>query len=119
MERLVKDLINRHRWSSEDTDVKRDAYEGLLQRGAEERKTGAGQYFTPRAVIDAMVDCVQPGPKDSVFDPACGTGGFLIAAQRYIVQNYGDMLDADQQQALDTGAIEVWSWSGRQRGSRR
>ena len=58
LERLVKDLINQHRWSSEDADVKGDAYEGLLQRGAEDRKTGAGQYFTPRAVIDAMVDCV-------------------------------------------------------------
>jgi type I restriction enzyme M protein len=105
LERLVKDLINQHRWSSEDTDVKGDAYEGLLQRGAEDRKTGAGQYFTPRAVIDAMVDCIQPGPKDSVFDPACGTGGFLIAAQRYIVRNYGDRLDADRRRALNTGAI--------------
>jgi type I restriction enzyme M protein len=105
LERLVKDLINQHWWSSEGTDVKGDAYEGLLQRGAEDRKTGAGQYFTPRAVIDAMVDCVQPGPKDSVFDPACGTGGFLIAAQRYIVRNYGDMLDADRRRALNTGAI--------------
>jgi type I restriction enzyme M protein len=105
LDRLVKDLINQHRWSSEDTDVKGDAYEGLLQRGAEDRKTGAGQYFTPRAVIDAMVECVQPGPKDSVFDPACGTGGFLIAAQRYIVQNYADSLDADRRRALNTGAI--------------
>lgn len=105
LERLVKDLINQHRWSSEDTDVKGDAYEGLLQRGAEDRKTGAGQYFTPRAVIDAMVECVQPGPKDSVFDPACGTGGFLIAAQRHIAQNYGDELDADRRRALNTGAI--------------
>jgi type I restriction enzyme M protein len=105
LERLVKDLINKHRWSSEDTDVKGDAYEGLLQRGAEDRKTGAGQYFTPRAVIDAMVDCVNPGPKDAVFDPACGTGGFLIAAQRYIVKNYSDTLDADRRRALNTGAI--------------
>jgi hypothetical protein len=56
-------------------------------------------------VIDAIVDCVRPGPKDSVFDPACGTGGFLIASQRYIVQNYGDTLDADQRRALNTGAI--------------
>ena len=105
LERLVKDLINKHRWSSEDTDVKGDAYEGLLQRGAEDRKTGAGQYFTPRAVIDAMVHCVQPGPKDSVFDPACGTGGFLIAAQRYIVKNHSDDLDPDRRRALNTGAI--------------
>lgn len=105
LERLVKDLIDRHRWSNEDIDVKGDAYEGLLQRGAEDRKTGAGQYFTPRAVIDAMVDCVQPGPKDSVFDPACGTGGFLIAAQRYIVKKHGDGLDADRRRALNTGAV--------------
>lgn len=105
LERLVKDLIAEHRWSSEDTDVKGDAYEGLLQRGAEDRKTGAGQYFTPRAVIDVMVDCVQPGPKDSVFDPACGTGGFLIAAQRYIIRSHGDALDADRRRALNTGTI--------------
>lgn len=105
LERLVKDLINKHRWSNEDTDVKGDAYEGLLQRGAEDRKTGAGQYFTPRAVIDAMVDCVQPGPKDGVFDPACGTGGFLIAAHRYIVTNHSAALDSDRRRALNTGAI--------------
>ena len=103
LERLVKDLIDKHRWSNEDTDVKGDAYEGLLQRGAEDRKTGAGQYFTPRAVIDTMVDCMQPGPKDSVFDPACGTGGFLIAAHRYIVQNHSHALDSNQ----PTGA-ELW-----------
>jgi len=105
LERLVKDLIDRHRWSSEDTDVKGDAYEGLLERGAEDRKTGAGQYFTPRAVIDAMVDCVQPGPRDSIFDPACGTGGFLIAAHRYIVRSHGVALDSDRRRALNTGAI--------------
>jgi type I restriction enzyme M protein len=105
LQRLVKDLINKHRWSSENTDVKGNAYEGLLQRGAEDRKTGAGQYFTPRAVIDAMVDCVQPGPKDNVFDPACGTGGFLISAQRYIVKNYADLLETDRRRALNTGAI--------------
>ena len=105
LERLVKDLIDKHRWSNEDTDVKGDAYEGLLQRGAEDRKTGAGQYFTPRAVIDTMVDCVQPGPTDSVFDPACGTGGFLIAAHRYIAQNHSQALDSNQRRALNSGAI--------------
>ena len=105
LERLVKDLINRHRWSSEDTDVKGDAYEGLLQRGAEDRKTGAGQYFTPRVVIDAVVDCVQPRHNDSVFDPACGTGGFLIAAHRYIARNHSRVLDSDRRRALNSGAI--------------
>lgn len=105
LERLVKDLINRHRWSSEDTDVKGDAYKGLLQRGAEDRKTGAGQYFTPRVVIDAVVDCVQPRHNDSVFDPACGTGGFLIAAHRYIARNHSRVLDSDRRRALNSGAI--------------
>lgn len=105
LERLVKDLINQHWWSSEDTDTKGDAYEGLLQRGAEDRKTGAGQYFTPRPLIDAMVECVQPGPNDTVLDPACGTGGFLIAAHAYIVRHHGRGLDGDRRRALSTGAI--------------
>jgi type I restriction enzyme M protein len=105
LERLVKDLINQHQWSSENTDSKGDAYEGLLQRGAEDRKTGAGQYFTPRAVIDAMVECIQPGPNDTVFDPACGTGGFLIAAHAYIVRHHSQALDGNRRRALNTGAI--------------
>ncbi|WP_433190922.1 N-6 DNA methylase [Actinoallomurus sp. CA-150999] len=105
LERLVKDLIGAHHWSSEDTDIKGDAYEGLLQRGAEDRKTGAGQYFTPRSVIDTMVDCILPGPKDTVFDPACGTGGFLIAAHAHVERVYGTELDADRRRALSSGAI--------------
>ncbi|MFI7038208.1 N-6 DNA methylase [Microbispora rosea] len=105
LERLVKDLIGKHHWSSEDTDVKGDAYEGLLQRGAEDRKTGAGQYFTPRSVIDVMVECVQPGPDDTVFDPACGTGGFLIAAYDYIVKRHASQLDSAQRRKLMTGGI--------------
>ncbi|MER7506230.1 class I SAM-dependent DNA methyltransferase [Nonomuraea pusilla] len=105
LERLVKDLIGKHHWSSEDTDVKGDAYEGLLQRGAEDRKTGAGQYFTPRSVIDTMVECIQPGPHDTIFDPACGTGGFLIAAYNYIVTKYASQLDSSQRRKLMTGGI--------------
>ncbi|WP_343983820.1 class I SAM-dependent DNA methyltransferase, partial [Streptosporangium amethystogenes] len=105
LERLVKDLINQHNWSSENTDVKGDAYEGLLQRGAEDRKTGAGQYFTPRSVIDVMVECVQPGPGDTVFDPACGTGGFLIAAHDYVVKKYASQLNDAQRRKLMTGGI--------------
>ncbi|MFI6326539.1 N-6 DNA methylase [Nonomuraea sp. NPDC050556] len=105
LERLVKDLINKHHWSSEDTDVKGDAYEGLLQRGAEDRKTGAGQYFTPRPVINTMVECVQPGPTDTVFDPACGTGGFLIAAYAHIVKQHAAQLDSAQRRKLMSGGI--------------
>jgi type I restriction enzyme M protein len=105
LERLVKDLIGQYHWGSENTDTKGDAYEGLLQRGAEDRKTGAGQYFTPRPLIDAMVECVDPGPDDTVFDPACGTGGFLIAVHSHIVRNYGSRLDSNRRRALNNGAI--------------
>ena len=61
-----------------------DLYEGLLQKNATEKKSGAGQYFTPRALIDCMVRLLQPQPGEVVQDPAAGTGGFLVAADRYI-----------------------------------
>ncbi len=77
-------------------DVKGDAYEGLLERNAQDVKGGAGQYFTPRALIDAIVDCVRPQPGEIVCDPACGTGGFLLAAHDYLT-NHSE-LDRDQKQ---------------------
>src|SRR5690606_15643241 len=92
LKKLVVDLIDKENWSSQGADVKGDAYEELLAKGAEDVKTGAGQYFTPRALISAMVDCVQPGPEDTIADPACGTGGFLLAAHEYIVERYGSIL---------------------------
>jgi len=61
-------------------DVKGDAYEGLLERNAQDTKSGAGQYFTPRPLIDAMVACIRPQPGETLIDPACGTGGFLLSA---------------------------------------
>src|SRR5680860_1318309 len=64
--RLVKDLIDQERWLSLDTDVKGDAYEGLLERNAQDTKGGAGQYFTPRALIDAIVDCMAPRPGEVI-----------------------------------------------------
>ncbi|MFI1831118.1 N-6 DNA methylase [Streptomyces sp. NPDC020412] len=105
LERLVKDLIDPYTWTRENQDLKGDAYEGLLQRGAEDRKTGAGQYFTPRALIDAMVDCVQPQPREWITDPACGTGGFLIAAHAHIVEHHEERLYSDEARQLQTGAI--------------
>ncbi|PTM99115.1 class I SAM-dependent DNA methyltransferase [Streptomyces sp. VMFN-G11Ma] len=105
LDRLVKDLIDPYTWTRENQDLKGDAYEGLLQRGAEDRKTGAGQYFTPRPLIDAMVDCVQPKPGESITDPACGTGGFLIAAHAHIAERYEEELYGDQGRRLQTGAI--------------
>lgn len=83
LKRLIVDLIGQENWSATGTDIKGDAYEELLAKGAEDIKSGAGQYFTPRALIDAMVDCVRPEPSDAVVDPACGTGGFLLAAHIY------------------------------------
>ncbi len=80
LKRLIHDLIDAEQWSQAGVDIKGDAYESLLSRGAEDVKSGAGQYFTPRALIQAVVDCVQPTVRDTVTDPAAGTGGFLLAA---------------------------------------
>jgi len=84
LKRLVVDLIDKENWSATGTDIKGDAYEELLSKGAEDIKSGAGQYFTPRPLIQAMVDCVRPSIADSVADPACGTGGFLLAAHEHV-----------------------------------
>ncbi|MFF4777905.1 N-6 DNA methylase [Microtetraspora fusca] len=105
LKRLIVDLIGKDNWSSQGSDIKGDAYEELLAKGAEDVKSGAGQYFTPRALIAAMVDCVQPGPNDTVADPACGTGGFLLAAHEYIVEHYGPSLTPEQRTRLASAAI--------------
>jgi type I restriction enzyme M protein len=86
-------------------DIKGDAYEALLEKGAEDIKSGAGQYFTPRALIDAMVRCVRPRPDDTVIDPACGTGGFLLAAHEYILKHHGEELTKEDAQHLREGGI--------------
>lgn len=76
---MIVDLIDAEDWSAMGADVKGDAYEGLLERNAQDAKSGAGQY-TPRALIQAMVDCIAPRPGEVICDPACGTGGFLFTA---------------------------------------
>lgn len=83
----VIDMINSENWLVMGADVKGDIYEGLLEKNAEDVKSGAGQYFTPRALIRAMVECVQPRPMKTIADPACGTGGFFLAAYDYLVAN--------------------------------
>jgi type I restriction enzyme M protein len=100
LRRLIADLIDKEEWSSLDTDVKGDAYEGLLQKNAEDVKGGAGQYFTPRPLIRAIVDVMQPQPSETICDPACGTGGFLLIAHDYI-RNH-NKLDKKQLTFLNT-----------------
>ena len=87
-------MIDAEDWVSMDADVKGDIYEGLLERNAEDVKSGAGQYFTPRALIRAMVECIRPEPGKTIADPACGTGGFFLAAYDFLVNNYN--MDRDQ-----------------------
>jgi type I restriction enzyme M protein len=103
LRRLIVDLIDKEQWSSLSADVKGDAYEGLLQKNAEDVKGGAGQYFTPRPLIAAMVDVVQPAPGNMICDPACGTGGFLLAAHDYIAKHY--QLDRAQKKKLKSGTF--------------
>lgn len=90
----VIDMIDSESWLVMGADVKGDIYEGLLEKNAEDVKSGAGQYFTPRALIRAMVECVQPQPMKTIADPACGTGGFFLAAYDYLVKEH--KLDKDQ-----------------------
>jgi len=86
LRRVIVDLIDAENWSAMGADVKGDAYEGLLERNAQDIKSGAGQYFTPRALIKAMVACVAPEPAKTIADPACGTGGFFLAAYDFLVK---------------------------------
>ena len=99
LKKLIVELIDAENWSATGVDVKGDAYEGLLAKGAEDIKSGAGQYFTPRSLIKAMVDCIQPTVKDSVVDPACGTGGFLLQAYEYASRD-AENLTPDEKEHL-------------------
>ncbi len=108
LRRLVVNLINEETWTSVDADLKGDAYEGLLQKGAEDTKSGAGQYFTPRPLVRAMMACLRPMPGDKVADPACGTGGFLLAAHEWIVDHHIAQMDADDKRFLRDEAMHGW-----------
>ena len=103
LRRLIVDLIDKEQWSSLSADVKGDAYEGLLQKNAEDVKGGAGQYFTPRPLIAAMVDVMAPQPGQTICDPACGTGGFLLAAHDYLAKHHE--LDRAQKKQLKSGTF--------------
>ena len=97
--RILKKLvqsIDELDWYSAKAEGLGDLYEGLLQKNAREKKSGAGQYFTPRPLIDCMVELIQPQPGEMVQDPAAGTGGFLIASDRYIKQHTDDLFDLSE-----------------------
>lgn len=85
LSRLVQ-MIDEQSWVGMDADTKGDLYEGLLQKNAEDTKSGAGQYFTPRPIIQAMVECLRPAPGKVIADPACGTGGFFLGAYNWLTR---------------------------------
>jgi len=97
LKRLIM-LINDETWIGLDIDVKGEIYEGLLQKNAEDVKGGAGQYFTPRPLIKAIIEVMRPEPRMTIYDPACGTGGFLLVAHDYISKNY--QLDKEEKKIL-------------------
>ena len=105
LKRLVE-LIEGETWVGLDIDIKGLIYEELLEKNAKDTKSGAGQYFTPRPLIKALVDVMRPAPGQAICDPACGTGGFLIGAHEYIAIN--NPLDKDEWYHLNHKALHGW-----------
>ena len=101
LRRLIVDLIDKEKWSESGTDIKGDAYEELLSKGASDKGSGAGQYFTPRALIHAIVDVTRPTVADTVVDPACGTGGFLLVAHEYAASTASSMTPTEREHLRD------------------
>lgn len=101
LERLIS-LMESENWAGLDMDVKGEIYEGLLARNAEDVRGGAGQYFTPRPIIRAIVQVMRPEPTMHIADPACGTGGFLLAAYEYLNK---PGLDREAQKFINEDAI--------------
>lgn len=97
--RIVQ-MIDKEKWVSMSSDVKGEIYEGLLQKNAEDVKSGAGQYFTPRPLIKAMVKCLRPEPMKTIADPCSGSGGFFLAAQEFLTNPANYSLDREQKEFL-------------------
>ena len=95
-------MINEEQWLIMDGDVKGAIYESILEKNGQDKKSGAGQYFTPRPLISAMVDCIKPQIGETVCDPACGTGGFLLAAYDYMKDQSPDL---SKQEFLNNKAL--------------
>lgn len=101
----VVQMIDGEKWVAMLSDVKGEIYEGLLQKNAEDIKNGAGQYFTPRSLIQAMVDCMRPEPRKTVADPCCGSGGFFLAAQAVLAKPKNYTLAREQKEFLNNGTF--------------
>lgn len=98
LEKIIKS-IDELDWFSAREEGLGNLYEGLLEKNANEKKSGAGQYFTPRVLIDVMVRLTRPQPGELCNDPACGTFGFMIAASKYVRDNTNNLFDLDHDQA--------------------
>lgn len=105
LERMI-DMIDSETWMKMDLDIKGAIYEQLLKENAEDTKSGAGQYFTPRPLIRAIVNCIRPKPGQTICDPACGTGGFFQIAHEYLTRNY--KLDRDQKRFIREKTFRGW-----------
>ncbi len=86
-------------WYSAKEEGLGNLYEGLLEKNANEKKSGAGQYFTPRVLIDVMTELIAPQPGERCNDPACGTFGFMIAADHYVKEHTNDWMDLTEEEA--------------------
>ena len=106
--RYLIESIDAETWTSLGIDVKGEIYEGLLEKNAQDIKSGAGQYFTPRPLIQAIVDVMCPQPRQTICDPACGTGGFLIAAHDFIAKNYSDQMNSEEWYHLNHNGLYGW-----------
>ena len=103
LEKIIKSIDNLD-WYSAKHEGLGDLYEGLLQKNANEKKSGAGQYFTPRPLINVMVRLVNPQPGERCGDPACGTFGFMIAADRHIKDKTDDLFDLKEKEQKNFSA---------------
>jgi type I restriction enzyme M protein len=104
----VIEMVNSENWSSMSSDVKGDIYEDLLEKIAADTKSGAGQYFTPRALINTMVRCVKPQKGKTISDPCCGSGGFLLAAKSYIEKQNATTLNRNDKEFLKFKTFFGW-----------
>lgn len=102
MLKKVIDMVSEENWYMMEGDFKGAIYEGILEKNGQDKKSGAGQYFTPRALISAIVDVVDPKINETVADPCCGTGGFLLAAYEHMRKQSKDV---EKQKFLKNNAL--------------